>query len=108
MVKNHRGDKQDMKTNADILKILKTEMPTLNRTYHVSNCGIFGSYVREEAGDSSDIDILVRFEKPIGFFKFIELEDYLSEKLGIKVDLVTEDALKPLIKPHIMQSVIYV
>jgi len=64
--------------------------------------------VSEQAGDSSDIDILVRFEKPIGFFKFIELEDYLSKKLGIKVDLVTEDALKPLIKPSIMESVIYV
>jgi hypothetical protein len=64
--------------------------------------------VREEADARSDIDILVRFEKPPGFFGFIELEDYLSEKLGIKVDLVTEDALKPLIKPRIMESVIYV
>ncbi|MCX5898562.1 MAG: nucleotidyltransferase family protein [Proteobacteria bacterium] len=97
-----------MKTRAEILNILKKEMPALNSTYHVSDCGIFGSYVREDAGESSDIDILVRFEKPIGFFKFIELEDYLSEKLGIKVDLVTEDALKPLIKPSIMESVIYV
>jgi len=97
-----------MKTRAEILKILKKEMPALNSTYHVSDCGIFGSYVREEAGESSDIDILVRFEKPIGFFKFIELEDYLSKKLGIKVDLVTEDALKPLIKTSIMESVIYV
>lgn len=97
-----------MKKRAEILNILKKEMPALNSTYHVSDCGIFGSYVREEAGESSDIDILVRFEKPIGFFKFIELEDYLSEKLGIKVDLVTEDALKPLIKPSIMESVIYV
>ena len=97
-----------MKTRAEILKILKKEMPALNSMYHVSDCGIFGSYVRDEAGESSDIDILVRFEKPIGFFKFIELEDYLSKKLGIKVDLVTEDALKPLIKPSIMESVIYV
>ena len=83
-------------------------MSALNSTYHVADCGIFGSYVREEANARSDIDILVRFEKPIGFFKFIELEDYLSKKLGIKVDLVTEDALKPLIKPSIMESVIYV
>jgi predicted nucleotidyltransferase len=97
-----------MKTRAEILNILKKEMPALNSRYFVSDCGIFGSYVREDAGESSDIDILVRFEKPIGFFKFIELEDYLSEKLGIKVDLVTEDALKPLIKPSIMESVIYV
>jgi uncharacterized protein len=97
-----------MKTKAEIITILKKEMPGLNSTYHVSECGIFGSYAHEQSDEGSDIDILVRFDKPIGFFKFIELEDYLSEKLGIKVDLVTEDALKPMIKPSIMGSVIYV
>ncbi len=45
---------------------------------------------------------LVEFEAPVGFFKFIELEEHLSEKLGAKVDLVTPDALKPLIKPQVM------
>jgi predicted nucleotidyltransferase len=44
----------------------------------------------------------------VGFFKFIELEDYLSEKLGTKVDLVTEDALKPFIKPYVMETIAYV
>ncbi len=43
----------------------------------------------------------------MGFFKFIELEDYLSEKLGVKVDLVTPDSLKPLIKPHIIEEAVY-
>ncbi len=54
----------------------------------------------------SDMDF-VQFEKPIGFFNFIELEDYLSEKLGTEVDLVTEDALKPLIRPHVMEKITY-
>ena len=54
------------------------------------------------------MDILIQFERPIGFFDFITLENYLTEKLGIKVDLVTEDALKPVIKPYIMREVMYV
>jgi predicted nucleotidyltransferase len=51
--------------------------------------------------------MLVEFEAPVGFIKFIELENYLSEKLGAKVDLVTPDALKPLIKPDIMVEAVY-
>ncbi|MEW6669953.1 MAG: nucleotidyltransferase domain-containing protein [Thermodesulfobacteriota bacterium] len=62
---------------------------------------------RALAGERSDIDLLVRFEKPIGFFKFVELKDYLSERLGAKVSLVTEDALKPVIKPYVMETVVY-
>ncbi|MCK4487181.1 MAG: nucleotidyltransferase family protein, partial [Desulfobacterales bacterium] len=68
----------------------------------------FGSYSGGEPGLKSDIDLLVQFEKPVGFFGFIELEDYLSEKLGAKVDLVTEDALKPLIRPYVMETIAYV
>jgi len=56
----------------------------------------------------SDIDLLVQFEKPVGFFRFIELENYLSDKLEARVDLVTEDALKPLIKPYVMETIVYV
>lgn len=97
-----------MKTKEEILKILSLEMPFLKKHYQVRQCGLFGSYVHGDTTSKSDIDLLVQFERPVGFFKFIDLENYLSEKLGIKVDLVTEDALKPLIKPHIMESVIYV
>jgi predicted nucleotidyltransferase len=50
---------------------------------------------------------LVEFEAPVGFFKFIELEEHLSEKLGEKVDIVTPDALKPLIKPQVMGGAVY-
>jgi len=96
-----------MKRRNEILKILKQELPYLKEKFKVKSIGIFGSYVRGEQTKTSDIDILVEFEAPVGFFKFIELEDYLSEKLGAKVDLVTPDALKPLIKPHIMEEAVY-
>jgi hypothetical protein len=97
-----------MKTKEEILKILSDEMPFIKSKFNVFSCGLFGSYSHGDPTPESDIDVLVQFEKPVGFFKFIELEDYLSEKIGIKIELVTEDALKPLIKPHIMESVIYV
>jgi len=50
---------------------------------------------------------LVEFEKPIDFFKLFELEEYLSERLGVKVEIVTPNAIKEEIKPYIMRNVIY-
>lgn len=96
-----------MKTKEEILKLLKSKLPHLKEKFNVKSVGLFGSYVRGEQTEESDIDMLVEFEEPVGFFKFIELEDYLSEKLGAKVDLVTPDALKPLIKPYIMKETVY-
>lgn len=82
-------------------------MASEKEKFKVKSIGLFGSYAREEQTRTSDIDMLVEFDAPVGFFKFIELEDYLSEKLGAKVDLVTPDALKPLIKPQIMEEAVY-
>ncbi len=96
-----------MKSKEEILRTMKKELPYLKEKFKVKNIGIFGSYVREEQTKTSDIDMLVEFDAPVGFFKFIELEDYLSERFGAKVDLVTPDALKPLIKPHIMEEAVY-
>jgi hypothetical protein len=97
-----------MKTKGEILEILEREMPFLRSEYGVVKCGLFGSYSVGREKEESDIDLLVQFEKPIGFFRFIELEDHLTERLGAKVDLVAEDALKPLIKPYVMETIVYV
>lgn len=70
--------------------------------------GIFGSYVRGEQKRKSDLDLLVEFSDPPSLFKFVELEDFLSQKLGIKVDLVMKDALKPRIKDSILNEAVYV
>ncbi len=96
-----------MKRKEAILKILKQQLPYLKEKFIVKTIGLFGSYAREEQTEKSDIDMLVEFEASVGFFKFIELEDYLSEKLGVKVNLVTPDALKPIIKPHIIAEAVY-
>lgn len=90
-----------------ILKKLKEELPHIEEEFFVKSVGLFGSYARGEDNKESDLDLLVEFGRPVGFFKFIDLENYLSEKLGIKVDLVTPDAIKPLMKNQILDEVVY-
>ncbi len=80
----------------------------LRERYGVARIGVFGSVLRGEAGPDSDIDILVEFAQPVGFFKFLELEEYLTEALGCKVDLVSRKALKPHIGAQILAEVVNV
>ncbi|MBU1323348.1 nucleotidyltransferase family protein [Patescibacteria group bacterium] len=71
---------------------------------HVSYLALFGSYARGEQKKNSDIDFLVKFSKPIGFFELLDTEDELSHLLGKKVDLVTKDGLSKYIKPYIQDD----
>lgn len=66
----------------------------MQQEYKVKTIGIFGSYARGEETEESDVDILVEFEEPVGL-EFVHLADYLEEILGVKVDLLTPDAIKP-------------
>jgi len=94
-----------MKTDRKkISVILKTELQKLQADYSVATLDIFGSYVRNEQKTDSDLDILVSFTNPPGLFKFINLENHLSDLLGIKVDLVMRSALKPTIGKRIISE----
>lgn len=95
------------KTLAEIKQILQAQKPIIQEKYHVSELGIFGSYVRGEDTDDSDIDVLVEFSKTPGLFKFIGLENELSDLMGMKVDLVHKAGLKPTIGDRILAEVIY-
>lgn len=98
-----------MKTSFNQVKAtIDQHMDLLRKNYHVKSIGVFGSVAKQQNLDTSDIDLLVEFSQPIGLFKFIELENYLSGILGKKVDLVTQKALKPIIKDEILREVIYV
>jgi uncharacterized protein len=88
-----------------ILGKLKKEMPYLQARYQLETLGVFGSFVRGEQQSKSDLDMLVTFIDPPGLFKYIELENYLSAALGVKVDLVMKDALKPAIGKRILKDV---
>ena len=96
-----------MKQLGEIEKKLKELKPTLRDKYKVKTIGLFGSYIRGEQKRESDLDVLVEFSEPIGLLTFIELEDFLSEKLEAKVDLVMRNALKPRIKDRIIKEAIY-
>lgn len=93
---------------ARFIFILRQHLPEIFEKYSVSYLGIFGSYVRGEQEPESDLDILVEFEEDPSFFEYIRLEDYLSEILGVKVDLVMKSALKPAIGKHILDEVVAV
>lgn len=91
-----------------IISILKEHKTELKERYGVKEIGIFGSYVRGEYKEKSDLDILVEFEEDakIGLLKFVNLENYLSDLIGFKVDLVEKSALKPRIGKNILREVI--
>lgn len=87
---------------------LSQQKEILYDNFFVKNIGIFGSVAKKQSTKSSDIDLLVEFTKPVGFFQFARLEDYLSNILKREVDLVTKNALKPAIKDSILKEVVYV
>lgn len=92
----------------EIKNIIAQNIPAIKDKYHVKQMGIFGSFAKGEEKNDSDVDILVEFSSPIGFFDFIRLENYLSKILNKKVDLVSQKAIKPIIKNSVLDEVIYV
>jgi len=97
-----------MKSLEEIRMILEKHKSIVEKRFKVKEIGIFGSYVKGEQRDNSDIDILVEFYEPIGFFAFLDLEEYLTGLFNTKVDLVSKKALKPRIGKYILQEMISV
>jgi uncharacterized protein len=89
---------------AEVQQIIIEQKPYLSEAYSVEKIGLFGSFVRNENTETSDIDLLVEFSKPVGL-KFIELKDYLESVFNKPVDLVTVNALKPFMKDQVMNEV---
>ncbi len=89
-----------------VKKIIGAHTDILTEKYHVKAMGVFGSYVRGEQTEKSDIDVLVEFTQPVGLFTFIGLEEYLSDLLGLNVDLVLKEGIKPGLKEYILREVV--
>ena len=87
-------------------KILRQQIPMLAERYSVETLELFGSYVRAEQKKDSDLDILVTFKEDPSLLTYIAIENYLSDLLGVKVDLVMKDSLKPKIGEQILSEVI--
>jgi len=86
----------------ELLLKLKRIFPNIQEEFHVESLEIFGSFLRGEETPESDLDLLVTFSEIPGLFTFIRLENYLSDALGVKVDLVMKDSLKPNIGERIL------
>ena len=78
------------------------------RQYGVESLSLFGSVAREEAKETSDVDLLVTFDKPLGLFEFIDLKYHLQDLLGTRVDLVTKKGLHPQLRQKILKESIHV
>lgn len=96
-----------MKQDA-VLHLLKQKNAEMERKFGVKSLLLFGSVARDEATPASDVDLLVEFNRPVGYFGLFALQDYLEKLLGCPVDLGTPDSLKPYIRERVMGELIRV
>jgi hypothetical protein len=98
-----------MKTFKEVQDFFSRYKPILLEKYKwLSELGIFGSYVRGEQNEESDVDVLIDYTEAPDLIELIDLENYLSDNLGMKVDVVTKNGLKPRLKERILSEVVYV
>ncbi|MFO1069538.1 MAG: nucleotidyltransferase family protein [Geminicoccaceae bacterium] len=95
-----------MKDLASVRADLRAMLPELRLRYPLASIGVFGSFARGQQSASSDLDLLVEFDGPIGLFAFGELEDEISRRLGLPVEIVTRAALKPLLRDEILDELV--
>ncbi len=92
----------------EILNRIKAHQADLRQTYHVESLALFGSASRDELRADSDIDVLVSFDGPTTFRGYFGLKEYLESLLGRKVDLVSDKALRPELRPNIEKDLVHV
>lgn len=92
-------------SNSRAKRVLRRHLPELRDRYSVKSLGVFGSYVRGKQKKRSDLDLLVEFDEAPSLFEYVNLENYLSDLVGIKVDLVMKKTLKPYIGQRILAEV---
>ncbi len=95
-----------MKTFEEVQSLLSAKLPEIRKKFPVKSLGIFGSYVRNEQTKDSDLDILVEFDEENypSFFEFLDLEEYLTAIIGLKIDLVPKNALRKRIGKKILSE----
>jgi predicted nucleotidyltransferase len=91
-----------------VLQVLKQNNAELEMQFGVKTLMLFGSVARDEATSKSDVDLLVEFNRPAGYFGLFALQNYLEKLLGCPVDLGTPDSLKPYIRERVMGELIHV
>ncbi len=94
-------------TKQEIIKSLQELKDEIKRKYKAEIKGIFGSYVRGEQKENSDVDILVEFSEGATLFDFVGLADYVESELNLKVDIVPVDTIREEIKNTILKEAVY-
>lgn len=97
-----------MDTPDEITRELAAVKPELEAEFPIRKLGVFGSYARGEQRSESDLDILVEFSEPVTLFDLVRLENELTTQLGVDVDLVTRNSLKPGIEARVTDDIVYV
>ena len=100
---NHGQERLDA---VQVRALLRTCRHEIRRRFRAEIIGLFGSYARGEETPESDVDLLVRFEEGATLFDFVGLSDYLNDLLGIKVDLVTDQALRKELEEEVKAEVV--
>ncbi len=95
-------------TRTETLKLLRAHKARLARDFGVIDLAVFGSSARDDAGPRSDIDILVAFDGPATSRRYFGVQFYLEDLLGRPVDLVTEKALRPELRPFVEKEAVHV
>jgi uncharacterized protein len=91
-----------------VLKIIADHREKLARDFGVKSLALFGSVVRDEATPASDVDLLVEFDgRPVGLFHLSRTQHYLESILGMPVDLVLRDSIKPALRERILREAIH-
>ena len=98
---------QTKRTSKDIIEILKRHQKDLSARFKVKEIGVFGSYIRGEQKEKSDVDVLVEFEEPVSLLWVVKVENYLTELLGKKVDLIPKRDVRPELKEQILIEAVY-
>jgi predicted nucleotidyltransferase len=94
-------------TKTEIIRIIKLHNKELKEKFKVKEVGLFGSYVREEQKEKSDVDVLVEFDEPVSLLWLVKVENYLSEILDKKVDLIPKRDVRPELKEQILKEAVY-
>lgn len=92
----------------EAIKLLSQHKPELIRRFGITDLALFGSTVRDTARPDSDVDVLVSFDGPATSKRYFGVQFYLEDLLGCPIDLVTDKALRPQLRPYIEASAIHV
>jgi uncharacterized protein len=90
------------------IALLQADTDNLRRQFGVKSLALFGSVARDEAGPTSDVDLLVEFDRPTGYFGLVRLEHHLQEVLGRPVDLGTPNSLREVLRRRVLQEAVRV